>query len=215
MKTPDLLIAHSFEMYTMGLKDSLLKKGYVVKKVVNTGKETLRYIFKNHPAIVILQEELSSMSAFEIISRVREKKLKTRFIVVYNSCDERGMILSQWVKVHGSVHLGDSLIIHENCIKKVLAGEKYYSCSFFKERLDRSLLRMERLSLSERKVLKMISVYECSEKIAMNMNLSKRTIEKHRSNIITKLNLDKKTNSLLQWVLKNKPYVDSLAFRIS
>ncbi|MEL6810592.1 MAG: LuxR C-terminal-related transcriptional regulator [Bacteroidota bacterium] len=215
MNVPNIVIAHSYEIYANGLRASLIDKGHVVERVINNGPSVLQYILKKEPDVVLLQEEMATTSAFEIIRLVGESSLKTRFIIIYNNCDQRGIILSQWAKANGSIHLGDSSITVNVCITKVLEGENYYSCSFFKDRLDRSVLNMNLLSFSERRVLKMISLHECTEKVAANLNLSRRTIEKHRSNIINKLDLDRKTNSLLQWVLKNKSYVDSTAFQVA
>ncbi|MEE9348826.1 MAG: LuxR C-terminal-related transcriptional regulator [Flavobacteriaceae bacterium] len=61
-----------------------------------------------------------------------------------------------------------------------------------------------KLTKTEYDIFQFIQKGKLSKEIAIERNCSERTIEKHRSNIITKLNLSKKTNSLTNWILKNK-----------
>lgn len=66
---------------------------------------------------------------------------------------------------------------------------------------------IELLSKKELEVIMLIAHNFSSKLIAEKKNVSIRTIEKHRSNIITKLNLTKDTNSLTKWALFNKKYI--------
>jgi DNA-binding NarL/FixJ family response regulator len=62
----------------------------------------------------------------------------------------------------------------------------------------------ENLTTSEIKVLKHLANNLTSSEISELLFISKRTVEKHRSNIIKKLKLKSSQNSLLLWV-KNHP----------
>ena len=59
------------------------------------------------------------------------------------------------------------------------------------------------LTPSEKKILKLIAQDKTNKEIASQLFISYRTVEKHRSNIITKLNIEPKTNSLLIWAKEN------------
>jgi len=60
------------------------------------------------------------------------------------------------------------------------------------------------LTPSEKKILKLIAKDKTNKEIASLLFISYRTVEKHRSNIITKLKLEQKTNSLLIWAKEHQ-----------
>ena len=62
---------------------------------------------------------------------------------------------------------------------------------------------LDRLTPSEKKILKLIAKDKTNKDIASLLFISHRTVEKHRSNIIQKLKLEHKTNSLLIWAKDN------------
>jgi len=63
--------------------------------------------------------------------------------------------------------------------------------------------QLNALTPSERKILKLISQDKTNKDIASQLFISHRTVEKHRSNIINKLELEPRTNSLLIWAKEN------------
>ena len=56
-------------------------------------------------------------------------------------------------------------------------------------------------------MLNLIAKNETGVMMAESMNISVRTVEKHKSNIIKKLNLNPKQNSLLIWVKENEQHL--------
>ncbi len=62
---------------------------------------------------------------------------------------------------------------------------------------------IEKLTMSEYKILKLIAKQMSSKEIAASLFLSEKTIKNHRHNIIQKLNLKNEKNSLLKWAANN------------
>ena len=62
----------------------------------------------------------------------------------------------------------------------------------------------DKLTLTEKKIVELISKQNSSKIIAELLFVSEKTIEKHRTNIIEKLNLPKEKNALLMWALQQK-----------
>ncbi len=62
---------------------------------------------------------------------------------------------------------------------------------------------IEKLSLTEYKILDLISQQKKSKDIAVELFVSEKTIRNHRYNIIKKLKLPNENNSLLKWALTN------------
>lgn len=59
----------------------------------------------------------------------------------------------------------------------------------------------DKLSLTEKEILNSIKQGLTSEEIADQRACSVRTVEKHRSNIIRKLGLSGKPNTLIRWAM--------------
>lgn len=62
---------------------------------------------------------------------------------------------------------------------------------------------IEKLTLSEYKILKLIAQQKSSKEIASMLFLSESTVKNHRHNMIQKLNLTNEKNSLLKWAANN------------
>lgn len=62
---------------------------------------------------------------------------------------------------------------------------------------------LEKLTLTEYKIVKLISQQLSSKEIAAQLFVSEKTIKNHRHNIIQKLNLTNEKNSLLKWASNN------------
>ncbi|MCE7991810.1 MAG: helix-turn-helix transcriptional regulator [Roseivirga sp.] len=59
----------------------------------------------------------------------------------------------------------------------------------------------DKLSKTEKEILNSIKQGHTSEQIAVHRECSIRTVEKHRSNIIRKLGLAGKPNTLIRWAM--------------
>jgi DNA-binding NarL/FixJ family response regulator len=93
------------------------------------------------------------------------------------------------------------------CLQAIVKGEKYFSESVKEllvvgENNDVSLLI--KLTLTEQKIVKLIALQMSSKQIAELLFVSEKTIEGHRSSIISKLELPKEKNSLLKWAIANR-----------
>jgi DNA-binding CsgD family transcriptional regulator len=64
--------------------------------------------------------------------------------------------------------------------------------------------KVAQLTKTEIAILIMIADGLSSKSIAEIKQISLRTVEKHRGNIIAKLNISKNTNSLTKWAMLNK-----------
>jgi DNA-binding NarL/FixJ family response regulator len=95
-----------------------------------------------------------------------------------------------------------------DCIKLVSKNETYLSDRIISEKaVVNTGIKPSNLTPSELKIIRYIADGLTTKEIASTLFVAERTIDKHRSNIIKKLDLDKKHNSLLIWVQKNKEII--------
>ena len=96
----------------------------------------------------------------------------------------------------------------ETCIAHVVMDEPYFSeeiSNFLNKSNEVSKPSIiDKLTKSERKIILLIADQKDSQEIATELNISHRTVEKHRSNIVNKLGLDRRPSTLSVWANLNK-----------
>ena len=93
----------------------------------------------------------------------------------------------------------------------MLDGKESFSPSFAASSLadaSEELKKIKNLTPSEKTILKLVAQQKTSQEIAETLFISIRTVEKHRSNIITKLDLENTTaNTLTNWAYLHKDLI--------
>ncbi|MFC7356379.1 LuxR C-terminal-related transcriptional regulator [Jejudonia soesokkakensis] len=214
MKLPSLIICHSQEAYLKGLVHGIEDLEVSILNSTTNGVRALRWILREKPDFVIIEAQFEELSAYEIIKEVTLKKLKTKFILIFPNANYRDVILARSLKIAGCFYAGESLDAIQNCVTTVLEGKVCFSRSISKVQIaDKALHNLDLLSDAEINVLMLINVYKSSAKIAEKLSSSVRTIDKHRSNIINKLGIQKETHSLMHWALQHNEIIKTLAFQ--
>ncbi len=209
-----LFIAHNHEVFLTGFCHGLEQQGHTISKQAASGIDALHYILRRRPSIAILAEKLPLLSAFDIIKTVQEKEVATRFIIIVSNENYPYVDVAISLDVYGLIFIGDTFKDIRYCIDQVVSGNRSYSKSLkVQKEASNKQNYLKTLSAVEIFVLSQISESKNSASIAKLLNLSERTVEKHRSNIISKLNLDKKVNSLMYWAIENKTLIKAFCLR--
>lgn len=205
MSKQSIIIADDHPLLLRGLSDFLLEKKYNLIGSGANGREAYNLITKQNPDIAILDIQMPFMSGLEIAKKCKSNGLATKIVLITFHKEKELYQEAQDLHIFGYMLKEFALEEIENCIETVSAGNAYFSPKI-KELLGESLINDSSLSCltpSEKKILKLIAKDKTNKEIASLLFISYRTVEKHRSNIITKLNLEPKTNSLLIWAKQN------------
>ena len=208
-----VVIADDHPMLLQGLKNTLISGGVKVMAAASDGTTALQAIQDHVPDLAILDIEMPYLTGFAIAEECRNRGLKTKFIILSYHKEAAFIAQAQNSGVSGYLLKEDTSLEIFNCILAVMDGRAYYSQSLVNKELNfanENLKRLASLSPSEKKILKMIATQLSSQEIANKLHVSERTIEKHRSNIISKLNLSGQANSLSLWSLENKSIIMNL-----
>lgn len=207
-----LLIADDHPIFRSGLQ-SLLLTAFPDATItaLENGKEAKEYIAKNHPTIAILDIDMPEKNGLEVTLELAAD-VPTRFIILtmYNDAEMLRKALSNGASGYlVKDNTSDELV---SCIETVLSGDKYVAKSLRKSKEIQAELqknaaiinRLETLTQTELKTLKLVSEKYSSKEIADLLFVSTKSVENYRSRICKKLELDARNNSLLIWVLENK-----------
>ncbi|MEM9678735.1 MAG: response regulator transcription factor [Bacteroidota bacterium] len=202
-----IIIADDHPMLLKGLEDELTSNGYTIIGQANNGIQALEIVLKLKPTIALLDIDMPVLNGFEVIKMARDKGAETKFIILSFHKESYYLVQAKTFQINGYLLKEDSFFEIERCINEVMAGNVYFSKSIDDQPIMQAteeLKRLNLLTLSETKILKLIAQEISNQEIADSLSLSVRTIEKHRSNIIEKLGLKKENNVLTNWALVNR-----------
>jgi DNA-binding NarL/FixJ family response regulator len=203
MKT-HLVIADDHPLLLTGIQHFLQDKGFEVCETAQDGNQAFNAIVKHQPDLAILDWDMPNLTGTEVAQLSQTKGLTPK-IIILTLHKEEAIIQEIGQSIHGYILKDDALNELEQCIAKVQKDQTYVS-----QKITQSIhipsvdTAFESLSKAEIKVLKHLANNLSSAEISELLFISKRTVEKHRSNIIKKLNLKSSQNALLLWV-KNHP----------
>lgn len=205
-----ILVADDHPILLNGLVDELKKNNYNIVETAINGAQALEKIIDLKPSIALLDVEMPILSGFEVIQKCKEKGVDTKFIIL-TSHKEKGFVLkAKKLNIMGYMMKDETFVEVNNCIQSVSKGVPYFS-SVFTTVLDNEVSpqfqKIKYLTNSERTILRMIANGLSSNEISEQLFISVRTVEKHRSNIINKLELSNGIDKLTNWVKENKEII--------
>ena len=205
MKNQTIITADDHPLLLKGLNDFLLEKKFNVIGSGNNGKEAYNLIVKEKPDIAILDIQMPYMTGLDVAKECKINNIKTKIILITFHKEKVLFQKANELNIFGYILKEFAIEEIETCIKSVTEGIPYFSPKI-KDLLGINPYKesyLNQLTPSEKKILKLIAKDKTNKEIASLLFISYRTVEKHRSNIISKLNLERKTNSLLIWAKDN------------
>jgi DNA-binding NarL/FixJ family response regulator len=205
--SPTIIIADDHPLVLKGLIEFLNEKKFNVLASAKNGKEALTLIKAHKPDIAILDIKMPFYSGLEIAQKCNEVQLPTKIILITFEKDEKTYNEAKALGVYGYILKEFALDEIENCIASVIKNKAYFSpelTDFIEIKIAPEGLND--LTKTETKIIKLIAKNMTGVEIADSLFVSARTIEKHKSNIIKKLKLQSKQNSLLIWTKENSKF---------
>lgn len=214
METINILLVDDHTLIREGLK-LILKKNKQFKIIGEAcnGVEALDFLKKDAAKthVMLLDITMPELDGFEV-SKVAKKKYPNLKILALTMHNEESYITKMIdVGVHGYVLKDSNLDDLSSAIKTVLEGKPYYSSdvsavmisSLMNKDKQKDNNSIENLTDREMEIIKLISEGYKSSEIAEKLELSIRTIEVHRRNLMKKLEV-KNTAELVSCALKSK-----------
>jgi len=208
-----ILIADDHPLMLQGLKMVLSEEPWCSDcDQAKDGEEAYSKIISNNYDVAVLDVEMPKMSGLEIARKISEQKSDTKIIFLTMYKDEDLFNEAMDCGAYGFVLKENAVDDIINCIKEVLKGKYYISPLISgylvkhlnkKNNLEKIAPSISNLTVSERRILKLISQNKTSKEIADELSISGKTVENHRNNISKKLNL-KGSHSLIKFAITNK-----------
>jgi DNA-binding NarL/FixJ family response regulator len=213
MNRPKIFIVDDHPLFRAGLRQVILDDDrFDLIGQAGDGQEAMAFIETHKPDLAVLDLKLPRLSGLEIAHHVQKGRLKTRVIILTMHNEEELCNRAMDYGVMGFVLKENAVDEIIEAIAAVAEGRHYFSPSVSghlirrRERAD-SLTRekpgLKDLTKAELRILKLIAMKKTSREIATELFISPRTVEAHRANICTKLDL-RGSHSLLYFALSHK-----------
>jgi DNA-binding NarL/FixJ family response regulator len=194
-----IVIAEDQTIVRKGLR-SLLEAEENIEVVAEAGDgiETLKCVEQHSPDLVLLDLAMPKMSGLSALKDIKERFKNTRILVLTFHSSEEYILEAFGSGADGYCLKNDTHTELLTAIKNLLAGKSYISPSVSEKVLEgylagRQKLKKETswesLTKREKEVLKLVGEGYSSVEIGKILNISPKTADKHRSNIMNKLNL--------------------------
>ncbi len=208
-----VMIVDDHPLFRQGLRQVVVAdRRFELVAEAGDGLAALELILEKKPDVAALDVNLPGLSGLEIARKLQGKKLSTRIIILTMYKEEETFNRALDLGVHGFVLKENAVEDILNGIAAVAQGEHYLSPSISgylvrrRSRADALAARkpgLEDLTKAERRILKLIAEKKTSREFGAELFISPRTVEAHRANICTKLEL-RGSHSLLQFALENR-----------
>jgi DNA-binding NarL/FixJ family response regulator len=194
-----IVIAEDHTILREGLR-SLLSSNPIFEIVgeAEDGREAIRCVEKFKPDLILTDLSMPRMNGMEAIKEIKKESPATKVLVLTVHRAEEYILATFRAGADGYI-LKDST--HSElvmAVKKVLSGKHYISPEISEKVIEgylegkktlKSRTSWETLTQREREILKLIAEGYKNKKIAEDLCISIKTVEKHRANLMGKLDL--------------------------
>ena len=197
--TITLILADDHPIFRQGLRQVIeTDQRLQIVAEAGDGETAIERIETLAPNIAVLDLDMPGRDGLDVARAIRDKRLPTRVIFLTLHKDDRFLNTALDAGVSGYVLKDGAVTEIVEAIKAVHAGSHYVSPALSSQlinrgkRLDALAGKTPGLSLLtpvERKVLGLIAEFKTSREIADLLCISPRTVDHHRTNIATKLDL--------------------------
>ncbi|MGE3978116.1 MAG: response regulator [Nitrospira sp.] len=192
-----VLIAEDHALVRAGMRALLQKiEGIEVVADVGEGWEAVKSVQTDPPDLVLMDIAMPGVNGLDATSRIVRESPTTRVILLSMHANEEYFQQALEVGASGYLLKGAELAELELALKTVARGETYlapavakYAIKAYREKSDGPSGPLMKLSMRQREILQLIAEGQTTKDIAQRLNLSVKTVETHRSQLMERLDI--------------------------
>jgi DNA-binding NarL/FixJ family response regulator len=181
---------------------------------VGDGLELLNILKKTEPNMIILDVSMPNLRGIEAIPEIRHIRPEVKVLILTMHKEEEYLYQAISAGADGYLLKEDAEKELFSAIKNIQEGKVYISPGLSDQSMQ-NWVRLRRgeddsqnseaLTIRQREILKLIAEGKSNKEIGDLLCISVRTVERHRANIMSNLNI-RKTAELVQYALR-KHYI--------
>jgi DNA-binding NarL/FixJ family response regulator len=191
-----LVIADDHTLVRAGLRALLQNVSNVqVVAEASNGREALRLVEELHPDVVLMDIGMTELNGLQAAERIAREQPRTRVIMVSMHATEEYIVQALRAGASGYLLKNAGAAELEKAIKHVAQGETFLSpavsrqVSDYIRRVGQEPRSLDRLTPRQREILQLIAEGNTTKRIAQVLNISAKTVETHRSQLMEQLDI--------------------------
>jgi DNA-binding NarL/FixJ family response regulator len=198
-KKSRIIIAEDHTILREGLRSLLSSNtNYEIIGEAEDGREAIRCVEKFKPDLILMDLSMPRMNGMEAINEIKKRFKETKILVLTVHKTEEYILATLKAGADGYVLKDATHAELMIAVKNVLSGKHYISPGISEKVIEgylegRKTLKTrtswETLTQREREILKLIAEGYKNKEIADYLCISPKTVEKHRANLMEKLDL--------------------------
>lgn len=195
MKNVRIMLADDHEIVRHGLRRLLeTQPGWEICGEAGSGLEAVEKTRQLKPDIVILDHSMPGLSGAEAARQILKALPKTQIVILTMHDSEQLLREVLEAGVHGYVLKSDAMCDMVAAVRALLDHRRYLSPGASGVAVEGFLhpsaeVESGRLTPREREIVKLLTQGKSNKEVASALNISVKTVEAHRANIMHKLNL--------------------------
>ena len=192
-----VVIVEDHALVRAGMR-ALLQKldGVEVVSDVGDGWEAIKSVHADAPDLVLMDIAMPGLNGLDATFRIVRESPTTRVILVSMHANEEYLRQALQAGASGYLLKGAELAELELAIRTVGRGETYltpavakYAIEAYREHPEGPPGPLAKLSMRQREILQLIAEGHTTKDIAQRLNLSVKTVETHRSQLMERLEI--------------------------
>lgn len=184
-----IFICDDHQLFRDGIKCIAIENGYEVVGEASNGKDLLKKLETEHPDIILLDITMPEMNGYETAKIILEKNPQQHILIISASDSEK--YYNDFVNLGVRGYILKNSSKHEllSAMQKVSFGESYFSQSLLLNIIkNKDVPKSTATSLTrrEKEILQLICDGHLNADISATLNISQRTVERHRANLLKK-----------------------------
>ncbi|HRI38592.1 MAG TPA: response regulator transcription factor [Nitrospira sp.] len=192
-----LMIVEDHALVRAGMRALLQKiNGIEVVADVGDGWEAVKAVQTYTPDLVLMDIAMPGLNGLDATSRIMKESSNTRVILLSMYANEEYLRQALQVGASGYLLKGADLAELELAIRTVGRGETYltpavakYAVEVYRNKSGEPSSPLARLSGRQREILQLIAEGSTTKDIAQRLNLSVKTVETHRAQLMERLEI--------------------------
>ncbi len=192
-----ILLVEDHALVRAGMKALLQKiEGAEVVADMGDGLEAVKYVQTSAPDLVLMDIAMPGLNGLDATARIVKELPTVRVILLSMYANEEYLQQALQVGVSGYLLKGAELAELELAIKTVARGERYltpavakYAIEAYRGKSEGPIGPLARLSMRQREILQLIAEGHTTKDIAQRLNVSVKTVETHRSQLMERLEI--------------------------
>lgn len=194
-----IVIAEDHTILREGLRSLLSSHSeFEIVGEAGDGREAIRCVQKYKPDLILTDLSMPRMDGMEAIREIKKRSPKTKILVLTVHKAEEYILATLKAGANGYLLKDSTRTELLMAAKKVLSGKPYISPDISEKVIEgylegkknlKTQTTWDLLTPREREILKLIAEGYKNKGIADDLCISVKTVEKHRANLMEKLNL--------------------------